>query len=1102
MRKMKYFILSAVVCLCAVGSAYAENYSTAPEINVSQQSGKVTGTVTDEFGPVVGATVVIKGTTRGVVTDGDGRFSIDAKSGDIIVISYLGYTTQEIAYKGEQRLSITLAEDTQALDEVVVTALGMSREKKALGYAMTELKGDDIARVNVANPITGLQGKVAGVQIDMGNSGPQSSSRILIRGNSSLGMNNQPIFVIDGVIIDNDMNESTQWGAQMDFGNDIKNLNSDDFESVSVLKGAAATALYGSRAANGVILITTKKGKAGDGIGVSVSQAMTWDNVYGFPDIQNSFGPGSNSAWGLNADGSVNRTSSTTRNFGPAYDGLPYTQGANSDDFIYQAYKNNVDQMYQTGNYMNTNVAVHGGDEKGTFRVSYSRLASNGTTLNNNYGRNSISINASRQISKRLKVDAGATWVHSDTKNPTAQGGGGSPIYDFMYSVPRTYDTKYWLNNYKNDIGSGWNDKDPIEYTRSLYNLLENNVTQKEDNIRGNVNADLKITDWMSVVLKGNINRLSKLRENKILATGKSNYDGAEYRTRKNDKEQYQLTGMVNMHHNFGDFGLNGFVAFEQYDTRSSYHDANTNGGLRRPGVYDMSNSVQPINQTIRIDVDRKRLNSVYGAINLDWRGQMFLDITGRNDWSSTLIYSDGTGEVSYFYPSFTGSWILTETLRESLPKAISFAKIRASYAIVGSDCAPYLTGIGFYKLDSDNNTYVNPNDGNTYPKNVFDSNELRNLNLKPEKQNSIELGTELKFLKNRVGLDLTWYKTNTKNQILALSMPRETGLERRWINAGDIQNTGLEISLNVTPIEKRDMRWDMTFNFTKNNNKIVELYEGVDKYEIQGGNLDMRAYATVGGGYADIYTAYAYKRNEKGEILVNPNGTWTRSGEQTKVGSGQPDFLAGYFTSFTYKDFSLNMLFDSRFGGQVVSGSYNYGMYTGVLSSSLFGRTSEHGGLPRTYTNSFGQEITVNDGILPEGVFDNGTVIDGHDVSGMSYAEAYNKGLVKPISASAYYDNKYSWGSGIREEAVQDISWIALREISVRWNMPKKLAHKLYVQNVNLGLLVRNVGYLYNSLPDNIHPEGLSSNRSYEFIETGGAAYTRTYGFNVNVTF
>ncbi|MDR1381740.1 MAG: SusC/RagA family TonB-linked outer membrane protein [Tannerella sp.] len=1101
MKKLKHSILCAAACFC-LNIMHAENYSAEPGVRALQQNGKVTGTVSDEDGPVAGAAVTVKGTTRGNVTDMDGRFTLEVKNGETLVVSFLGYVTREIVYGGETQLTVLLSEDTRALDEVVVTALGMSREKKALGYAMTEIRGDDIARVNVANPITGLQGRVAGVQIDMGNSGPQSSSRILIRGNSSLGMNNQPIFIIDGVIIDNDMNESTQMGAQMDFGNDIKNLNSDDFETVSILKGAAATALYGSRAANGVILITTRKGRAGEGVGVSVSHAMTWDRIYGFPNMQRRFGPGSNSAWELNVDGSTNRTTNTTRSFGPAFDGQPYTQGANTDNFIYQSMKNNVRQMYQTGMYMNTNAAVQGGDENGAFRVSCSHLGSNGITLNNDYKRNSISVNASRNVSRRLKMDAGVAWVHSDTKNPTMQGGDGSPIYDFMYRVPLTYDTKYWLKHYRNGAGSGYSEADPVGYTKYLFDLLDNNITQREDNIRGNMNADVRITGWMNIQLKGNINRLSKLREYRKLATGASNYDGAEYRTQKTDKEQYQLTGMISLHHTFGDFGLNGFATFEQYDTRSTYHETNSQGGLRRPGVFDMSNSVQPVTQTVRIGVDRKRLNSVYGAVNADWKGQVFVDVTGRNDWSSALIYSDGTGEVSYFYPSFTGSWILTETLRESLPRAISFAKIRASYAIAGNDCAPYLTGIGFYKLDSDNNTYVNPNDGKTYPKNVFDSEELRNLNLKPEKQRSLEFGTELKFVNNRIGLDFTWYRTNTKNQILALSMPVETGLSRRWINAGNIQNSGIEASLNLVPVETRDWRWDMTLNFTRNRNKIIELTEGVDKYEIQGGGLDMRAYATAGGGYADIYTSYVYKRNEKGELLVNPDGTWTRSGEQTKIGNGQPDFLAGMFTSLKYRSFSLSLLFDSRFGGQIVSGSYNYGMYTGVLKGSLKGRTAEYGGLERKYTDAYGHEITTHDGMLPEGVFAAGTAINGVDVSGRTYAYAYEQGLVKPVSASAYYNNKYSWGSGIREEAVKKISWIALREIALRWDMPKDMARRLYLQNINLGLAVRNVGYLYNSLPDRIHPEGLSSNRSYEFIEVGGAAYARTYGFNVNVTF
>jgi len=1103
--KRLFCALALGLAVCFPGSVHASDTHAGEKHSIDQQKRKVTGKITDDYGEVIGASIAVKGTNTGTISDLNGNFSIEVSDGQVLIFSFTGYVPQEITINGQTTLNVQMVEDAKALDEVVVTALGMSREKKGLAYAMTEIKGDEIARVNSPNPINGLQGKVAGVQIDMGSSGPQSSNRIIIRGNSSLSPNNQPIFVIDGIIIDNPVTGSTQWGAQMDFGNDIKNLNADDFESMSVLKGAAATALYGSRAANGVIMITTKKGKAGEGIGVSVSHSMTWDKVYGFMDMQDQFGPGANSAWPVNADGSINRTATTGRHFGPRYDGQLYTQSssitANSEDFYYKVAKNNIKDMYQTGAYMNTNVAVQGGDDKGAFRIYYSHLESNGITLNNGYDRNSINLNVSRNITKFLNVESGVTYVVSDTKNPTRQGGGGSPLYDFMYSVPRTFNTAYWLKNYKNENGDGWNAKSPY-YTSSLFNMLENNTTQKENNMRGYVNATLKFTDWLSLKLMGNMNRLNTLREWKVLANGRSNYDGAEYRFNKTEKNQYQLTAMLTARHQFNDFGVSGSAAVEQWDTRSSYYNAGTRGGLRRPGVFELSNSVQTINPAdIRMDVDRKRINSIYAFVNLDWKSQVFLDITGRNDWSSALIYPDGSGNVSYFYPSIGGSWIASETLREQLPSAISFAKLRASYAIVGSDCNPYLTNIGFYKLDGDNPTYTNPNTGTTEPHYVFDAEELRNMNLKPEKQHSIELGLDMRFLNNRLGFDLTWYKTNTKNQILALSIPQESGLNRRWVNAGNIQNSGIELLLNGTPIENREWRWDVSLNITRNTNKIVELIEGVEQYQIEGGGMDLQGYATVGGAYGDIYTNYAYSRNEKGEILVRPDGGWTRAGKPTKVGNIQPKLLGGFNTTLSYKNISLNVILDGRFGGHIVSGTYNYGMDRGVLAGSLYGRDESLGGLPREYVSN-GQTLTSNDGMIPEGVFADETVINGVDVSGMSYEEAYRQGLVQPISASQYYSNKFSWASGIREASVHKLSFIALREISLNWALPKKWVNAAYIQKVNVGLICRNVGYLYNSLPDNIHPEGLSTNRSYEFYESGGQPYNRSYGFNINVTF
>lgn len=1053
----------------------------------------VTGRVTDADGvSMPGVTIMIEGTTTGSITDADGRYSITAPSNGVLVFSFIGYLTERVSINGRSVIDLVLVQDVLQIQEVVVTALGMTREKKALGYAITEIKGDDIARSNITNPISGLQGKVAGVQINQGTGGPQSSNRILIRGNTSLGVNNQPIFVVDGVIIDNDVSDNVEWGAALDFGNDMKNLNSDDFETVSVLKGAAATALYGSRAANGVILITTKKGKKSEGVGVSVSQSMSWEKVNGFPDFQNEFGPGLYPAWPL-VGGVETRSTNETLNFGPRFDGLPYTRG--DKEYLYRAYSDNVDGMYQTGKYSNTNVAIQGGDEKSTFRLSYSHLQSNGVTLNNSFKRNNFSLNVTRNISERLKADAGFVYVNSDTKNPTFQGGGRSPIYDFAYSTPRDYDTKYWLKNYKNPLGDGYNREDPYSFSQRIWLYKENNYLQEDQNFRSYVNLDLKLLDWLTFTAKGDMNYLYVTREDKVLATGAQNYEGAEYRVSRSAREQYRISALLSAHKQFGDFNVNGTVAVEQWDSKRAYLNSWTVSGLRVPGIFDLSNSVKPAETDGRKYTDRKRINSVYSFINADYKSQIFLDITGRNDWSSSLIYSDGSGNVSYFYPSVSSSWIISETFRGRMPSFISFSKLRASYAIVGNDTEPYLTSIGYYRLAG---TYTNPLNGQDYPYYEYDSNDLRNANLKPEKQHSIEVGAEVKFLQNRLGVDFAWYKTNTKNQILALDVPVETGLQRRWINAGNIQNQGIELVINGSPIKTRDFGWDLTFNYTRNRNKIVELAPGVEKYRIEGGGMDLAAWATVGGSYGDIYTPYAYTRNAKGEKLLDASGGWIRSGTQVKVGSIEPDFLGGVLSVFRYKSLSLNMLFDARFGGDIASATYNYGRYSGALKSSLFGRDASHGGLQRTLPDG----RIVNDGMIPEGVFNNGISIGGVDVSGMTYQRAYEQGLVQPLSAFQYYNNLHSWGTGIREEAVMDCSWIAFRELSLHWSVPQAWSQKLAMQRVNIGFVVRNLGYLYNSLPDNIHPEGLPSNRSSAFVELGGSAYTTSYGFNLNVSF
>lgn len=1055
-----------------------------------------TGTVRDTNGDALpGVSIVEKGKpANGTMTDADGNFSLKVSTGSILEMSYLGFAKQEV--KAAVGMNIIMKEQGSTLDEVVVTALGMTRDIKALGYAMTELKGDELAKSNIVNPVNALQGKVAGVQINMGAAGPQSSQRILIRGNTSMSGNNQPIFVVDGIIVDNEVTKKGD-KTERDFGNDLKNLNSDDFETVSVLKGAAATALYGSRASNGVILITTKKGKKGQGLGVSFSHTQQWESVYSYPKLQNEFGMGTYPLWPLNDDGTEDRNIASNRNFGPRYDYKPYTVDGVYDG-IHQPYPDNMKDMYRTGRYINTNIALSGGTDKSTFRLSYSNLQSDGISLNNSFDRNSFSLKATHDLSNVISAEGGFSYVNSEGRNPTYQGGDGSPVYDFSYSVPRDYDTKYWMNNYWSEARDGFNKNDPFGYSKTLFEYLENNQIQQEENYRAYFNLNFKLTDWLKLVVNADMNRYYKTFEIKNVAKESSDFRGASYTLNESKKLQYKVSAMLTAARRFGDIGLSGSLGTERFDEQQSYHNSKTNNGLRVPGVFELSNSIDPATTEARAKVNRKRINSVYGFVNADWKSQVYLDVTGRNDWSSTLRYVDGSGNVSYFYPSVSTSWLITETFRENLPEAISFAKIRASYAIVGNDTYPYLvTNPGTYVYyNSFKESYFG---SGTYPYFKYANNNLGAANLKPEKQYAIEFGIDYRMFNNRVGIDAAYYKTNTKNQILALPTSAETGVGYRIINAGNIQNTGIEILLTGTPIQTKDWLWDLALTYTRNRNKIIELYPGVTKYELPGGGIDTQAWATEGGAYGDIYTSYAYKRDENGNKILNSAGGYIRSGTSEKIGSMQPDFLGGITSNLKWKGFNLSCVIDARFGGDIFSASYNYGMSGGRLKSSLPGRTKELGGLERTLSDG----RIVYDGMIPEGVFDaNIKNKDGVDLSGMSYREAYEKNLVDPLSAYMYYANIFDWGNGIREASIHKLSWVALREVSLYWDIPQKWTQKAFIKSATLGFIVRNVGYLYNSLPDNIHPEGLKSNYSSEYLEAGGSVYSRNYGVKLNLTF
>ena len=1053
------------------GYASADTVTAGPRTSISQQDGKVTGTVEDEFGPVAGASVVVKGTTNGNITDMDGNFTLEGvKSGDIIQISFIGYATQEIKYTGQGTISVKLAEDTQKLDEVVVTALGMKRSEKALGYAVTELKGDEL-KTNAINPVASLQGKVAGVEIASSDGGMFGATKIQIRGASTLNGNNQPIYVVDGVILSNDLSGtgSSDWDSNAnDYGNMLKNLNPDDFETVSVLKGAAATALYGSRGLNGAVVITTKSGKGATGFGVSVSQTFGLDRAHGGMERQMLYGPGTiggDISYGeVNADGSYKKwdqnqfrlnsrgegtvIGASTMLWGPRYDGR---QIENYDGTMtsYSPIESNMSDAYQTGLNSNTNVSVRGGNETTNYFSSISYKKAKGIVENNDFERYSLLLKGSHKISNRVDVNASISFANSTPKN--AQINIGESFATGTYST--MYDTNYFRDKYLGDHHTGlasndYGDKYGSVPGKSLWFKIDNNdKTRKETVVRPTVEINVKMLDWLSFRAEGNMNYYYTSWEDKQLGEGYNN-KGGFYEMGQEYNKQTTFGGTFTFNKDVKDFHIGGFLRGEYYTTSAATQTSKTDGGLAVPGQYFVGNSLNTSKTTAEIK-NTKRILSAVAAVNLSWRNQLFLDITGRNDWSSGLIYTNGTGNYSYFYPSIGGSWLINETFRDQMPEWINLAKIRGSWAQVGNDASPYSI-YSYYTLGS----LLQPDGSNIFTNYWNDDNKkLFSPNLKPERKNSWEIGLDWRIFDSRIALDATYYKENTTDQIMTIAIPSESGISKQLINAGNIQNSGVEIALNTIPFKNKDWEWTLDFTFTKNSNKIVELHPNVANYialegDVAYGNYRVGSVAIVGGSYGMLMSDAMPKKNENGETVLTWRDSYRsafaqRSGTAEEVGSLVPKFMGSIATGVTWKDLSLRVALDARIGGKVASYSNKYGQAYGFTQSSLDFRDEEHGGI--TWTSNYGDSkgMTFHDGVIPEGVFEAGTMatcVDGvkRDLGGMSFADAVNKGYLEPVHASDYHYWSNQWGTGtVNDYWVHDLSYIALREITLGYRVP-----------------------------------------------------------------
>ncbi len=1107
----------------------------------------VTGIVTsaEDGSGIPGVSVSVKGTAVGTITDMDGKYELSVpENGTVMVFSFVGMETQEKPISSSQ-INAVLKTNFEQVDEVVVTALGIKRESKKLGYGVTEVKGEELAVTNTVNPVAALQGKAAGLSIGASDGGLFGNTKIQLRGVSVLNSNNnQPIFVVDGVIIDNSVsNASADWSADAsDFGNQLKNLNSDDFESVTVLKGAASTALYGSRGMNGAIVIKTKDGAGSKGIGVKVTQTVGIDYVYAQPDLQYEYGPGALAGYVdygdtdangryyqfapmtqyyKNGDGVMTKIDHPWAGmaFGPKYD------GRDIEDFDgtmtkYLPAKNNMRDAYDLGWNTNTSVALTGGNDKGTFFLSDSYNVRKGTSPSNEFTRNSLLFSGSYNLASWLKADASITHTISNPKNP------GNDLSQSFFdgTFDNWYDTKKWNKReiYQATHGgvpsTAYGDKYAHVPNNSLwfnYNMNEN--TKEEQVVRPIVRLTATLAPWIAVTAEGNMNYYTVSSEIKKLGTGYAN-EGGSYELGNSREVSKTAKLTANLNKEFGDFSTSMVVGGEIWAQERQFTRSWTDGGLIVPGKFFLANSKKALQTEGKVEAT-KQINSLYALFTIGWKNQLFLDATGRNDWSSSLVYSDGTGNNSYFYPSVSTSWIVNETL--SLPSWISFAKVRLSWAQVGNDTSPYFINngysIGSYEMNGGSFIYTNTK-----------STTLVDPSIKPERKNSLEGGLDLRLFNNRAGIDLALFNETVNNQIGDIPVPGESGFNKMLSNIGTITNKGIELTLRVVPVKSRSFEWESVFNYWKTNTMISNLRKEVGEYKVLGGDIAYGNYRVGSVAYEDgeygilMSDATPKKWNNEADPTDPRNGmsilAWSnsrrgayfaRSNKAEKIGKIQPDFEGSWNNQFTYKNVSLSVLLDARFGGHIASYSARYGTAYGYLEESLRGRDAEHGGIAWTtgYADSKGQQFV--DGIIPDGVFADGQTLTAPDgstqnVGGLTYKEAMDKGFVEPTHASFYHYFTNSWGQGVVNDSwFSKVNYVALRNVTLSYNLPVSIARKFKANSLSVALNARNLCYLYNSLPNHINPESFRGTSSTEsFRERSFSPYTASYTFTLSVGF
>ncbi len=1045
---------------------------------------KITGTVTsaEDGAPLIGVSVVVKGTTVGTTTNLDGMYELNApESATTLVYSYVGMTTLEVEIAGRTTINVSLESAAYAMDEVVVTALGISREEKSLGYAVQDVNADELTKARPTNAVTALSGRVSGVQITSNSGNMGGSSRVLIRGASSIANENQPLFVVDGVIIDNSNftdNDQARGGGGYDFGSGANDINPDDIESISVLKGPVASALYGSRAANGVIIITTKKGHARaasgkKGIGVSLNIGATFDNVYPLPKYQNEYGGGFDFDTLWQADGSgyygsgansfdLLPTYAVDESWGPKYEGQMYRPWYSwNEEYIPEWYgksvpwvaqEDNVKDFYKTGQTWTTNVAMTGGDENNFFRLSYTNMSQHGVYPNSKLDKNTINFSGSAKLGDKLTAFTNINYIKLKGKARPGTGYDGNSIMNsfnqwFQRQVDMDKCEQYWTN--PDGTQNSWNRTSynnpfPMYWDNPYWVQYKNYPEDWRNRVFGNVGLTYEFTDWLSITGKVNTDWFADRREERI-AQGSNAI--SYYREGIREVQETNMDFLIEANKYITeDLSFRAYVGGNQMVRTYHRNVMQTQGGLSIPNFYNLANTTDPI--SVDDYMEKKKINSLYGLVSFGWKSMVYLDLTLRNDWSSTLP----DGENSYLYPSITASFVFSEIQALKNADWVSYGKLRFGWTQVGNDTDPYQI-LPIYNPKENfgsNPLYTVPN-------------QLNNDVLKPEQTSSWEVGLDMKFVNNRIGFDFTYYDMETTDQIFDVPLSGSTGYTSQIVNAGKVTNKGVELMIMATPVKTNDFSWDLYINWAKNENEVVELTEGIENYRLVNAPFSVSVNAITGEAYPVLYGRdYTYIDGQK---LVNSSGMYQRTADVVPLADVYPDWIGGLGSTLTYKNLSFSFLFDARWGGHLFSTSYMWGMYSGMIEESVENNLRE-------------------EGIVLEGVMEDpnnpGTYITNTQVT----------------DANTYGLNHYY----VSSLDIFETTYVKWREASLTYRFPQKWIDKTPFGNVSLSFIGRNLWIWAKDLP-HIDPEHAINAGNIQGIEGGQVPPVRSFGFNLNVT-